>query len=270
MTVFPFIRLSRDFIEVEGVTYLEQGGFLYSEAVPVGQIRGNRAYLTQATGQPTGGSWYVPDNLSRVFRDTAGQIPAVLGNTVGLLLDGELTPATQAQADRRPTLMQNGGKYMLGFDGVNDSLIFTPPPITSKATLVWSGALSNLSGIMLMGQSNAGANLWLIGGKVWAGQLIGTDINAVHPFTTGIPFVISAQLESGGTWRLRANGVELISGPRTATFTGASMGMMSQNGAAYWAAGRQAFCHVSNRVETPTELYALEQLAAQYAGVALP
>lgn len=98
--------------------------------------------LLFAASEP--GAWYDISDLSTLFQDTAGTVPAVVGQTVARVNDKSTNGvnATQATAASRPILRQNGttGKYYLEFDGVDDFLV--TPSIdftgTDKMT-VWAG-----------------------------------------------------------------------------------------------------------------------------------
>lgn len=71
------------------------------------------------------GVWYDPSDLSSMFQDAAGTIPAAYGQPVGLILDksGNGNHASQATSTARPTLMQDvDGRIYLSFDGVDDAL----------------------------------------------------------------------------------------------------------------------------------------------------
>lgn len=69
------------------------------------------------------GVWFDPSDLSSMYQDAAGTIPAAIGQPVGLILDksGNGNHASQATTTARPTLMQDvGGRPYLSFDGVDD------------------------------------------------------------------------------------------------------------------------------------------------------
>lgn len=100
---------------------------------PVGAII---AAYTQAS------VWYDPSDLSTMWQDTAGTIPAVPGLPVARIDDkGNLgLHATQATAANRPTLQRDsGGNYYLQFDGVDDALTIPtgmPVPTTGCCAVV--------------------------------------------------------------------------------------------------------------------------------------
>lgn len=77
-------------------------------------IQGRRPSLAAlfANGEP--GVWYDPSDLSSMYQDAAGTIPAVYGQPVGLILDksGNGNHASQSIATARPTLgrVPKGGR----------------------------------------------------------------------------------------------------------------------------------------------------------------
>ncbi|MCZ4343146.1 hypothetical protein O4H52_16125 [Sphingomonadaceae bacterium G21617-S1] len=88
------------------------------------------------------GAWYDPSDLSTMFQDPAGTIPAVVDGAIGLIRDksGHGNHASQSTAASKPTLRQSGGLYYLEFDGVDDFLSTNAIDFssTNKAT-VWLG-----------------------------------------------------------------------------------------------------------------------------------
>ncbi|MFZ5653163.1 MAG: hypothetical protein ACOY42_02000 [Pseudomonadota bacterium] len=80
--------------------------------------------------------WYDPSDLSTMWQDTAGTVPAVIGLPVARIDDkGNLAlNAMQATAAARPILLRDsGGRYYLQYDGSDDALIIPtgmPVPTT--------------------------------------------------------------------------------------------------------------------------------------------
>lgn len=74
------------------------------------------------------GFWLDPSDLSTLWQDTAGTVPAVVGDPVGRIDDksGNGNNAIQGTAANRPILRQDAdGAYYLEFDGSNDHLVVT-------------------------------------------------------------------------------------------------------------------------------------------------
>ncbi|HEY0147558.1 MAG TPA: hypothetical protein VGB70_00995 [Allosphingosinicella sp.] len=72
------------------------------------------------------GAWFDPSDLSSMFADTEGTVPAALGGGVARINDksGRGNHAVQAIEASRPLLKQEaGGRFYLEFDGVNDWLV---------------------------------------------------------------------------------------------------------------------------------------------------
>ncbi len=68
------------------------------------------------------GAWYDPSDLSSMWQDSAGTVPAAVDSPVGKINDksGNGNHATQATTARKPILRQAGAVYYLEFDGVDD------------------------------------------------------------------------------------------------------------------------------------------------------
>jgi hypothetical protein len=82
------------------------------------------------------GAWYDPSDLSTLWQDTAGTVPAIVGDPVGRIDDksGNALHMTQATAAARPTLRQDaGGGYYLERDG-GDDYMATASSVTLEAT----------------------------------------------------------------------------------------------------------------------------------------
>lgn len=68
------------------------------------------------------GAWYDPSDLSTVFQDAAGTIPAEVDGPVGRINDksGNDLDRTQSDEAKRPLLKNSGALYWLKYDGVDD------------------------------------------------------------------------------------------------------------------------------------------------------
>lgn len=91
---------------------------------------------------PQASVWYDPSDLSTMWQDAAGTIPAVVGMPVARIDDkGNLgLHATQATAANRPTLQHSGGNYCLQFG--DDDFLTIPagmphPTIGAAVILSW-------------------------------------------------------------------------------------------------------------------------------------
>lgn len=94
------------------------------------------------------GGWFDPSDLSTLWQDTAGTVPAVVGDPVGRIDDksGRGNNALQATAGNRPILRQDSDSaYYLEFDGSGDVLTMTQalatPMSACLATLYNSGTV---------------------------------------------------------------------------------------------------------------------------------
>lgn len=86
-------------------------------------------------------SWYDAGDLSTMWQDVDGTVPAVLGLPVARIDDkGNLgLHATQTTPANRPILQREGGRYYLQYDGAGDELIIPtgmPAPTTGGCAVV--------------------------------------------------------------------------------------------------------------------------------------
>lgn len=86
------------------------------------------------------GVWYDPSDLSTLFSDSDGTIPATVNGTVGKMLDksGNGYHMIQTDATKRPTLKYVDGTYYLLPDGSNDFMSCANVDLsgTNKLTIV--------------------------------------------------------------------------------------------------------------------------------------
>jgi hypothetical protein len=84
------------------------------------------------------GAWYEPSPTT-CFTDTAGTIPATVGDAVARIndLSGNGNHAIQVTAAARPLLQQTaGGLYYLAFDGSDDTLVANLAMSTASMTAI--------------------------------------------------------------------------------------------------------------------------------------
>lgn len=94
------------------------------------------------------GVWYDPSDLSTMWQDTAGTIPAVVNSLVARIDDksGSGRNGTQAVAGQCPILRLDAGlRPYLEFDGVDDLLVFTTFG-GSQTTIAVVGSLRSAAG----------------------------------------------------------------------------------------------------------------------------
>lgn len=86
------------------------------------------------------GVWYDPSDLSTLFADSDGTIPATVNGTVGKMLDksGNGYHMVQTDSTKRPTLKYADGSYYLLPDGSNDFMSCASVNLsgTNKVTVV--------------------------------------------------------------------------------------------------------------------------------------
>lgn len=73
------------------------------------------------------GLWYDIQDISTMFSDSSGTVPAVVNGVVGFILDksGRGNHASQAGGTNKPILRRTGSLYYLDFDGTDDGLVTT-------------------------------------------------------------------------------------------------------------------------------------------------
>lgn len=173
------------------------------------------------------GVWFDPSDMSTMFQDTAGTVPAAVGQSVARINDksGRGNFAIQATVAKRPTLQTESGRQFLLFDATDDCLLTSAMnmTVTNKAT-VWAGvrklsdaavatvfehgvpgADSQCLSFQAPGSPAANFVILMRGGGV-------SDAATMAPYAAPFTAVISVQLEYGAATpalriRSRANGV---------------------------------------------------------------
>lgn len=108
---------------------------------------------------------YDPSDLSTLFQDAAGTIPANIGDPVGLMKDksGNGLHMQQATAGARPTLAQSGGRYYLSFNGTSQCMATTSNcDLSATSALVFGAAAvttGNVGGVLLELSPNTNTNI---------------------------------------------------------------------------------------------------------------
>lgn len=176
-----------------------------------------------------GGYWDVQD-LSTLFADIAGTVPAAVGDRVARIDDksGHNYHATQATSGSRPFLRQDGnGRYYLEFDGTDDRLVVaaaaqglfqdaakgfllaaastsTVAPGTTNVVMFWSAGANAIVRANLRNNEN---DLWFFGRRLDGDPTL--SVSADDAAVADVPFTFSALVE----WDLarvtvRKDGVE--------------------------------------------------------------
>lgn len=119
------------------------------------------------------GCWFDPSDLTTLFRDTAGTLPAnAHGQKVALMLDksGNGNHLVQTNVARQPLLqMDDGGRWNLRFDGVDDTMITSVyMPFSSSSNLTAISGVEKLSSkrgqLFETNSNNRGAFMMTING----------------------------------------------------------------------------------------------------------
>lgn len=145
-----------------------------------------------ASGEP--GLWYDPGDPSGLFQDSAGTMPAAVGDPVGRMLDrsGNGNHALQSNAASRPMLREEGGRLYLEFDGVDDEL---------RAAFVCPQPWERISAVRQLGHASSdrllggfGTNSGNLGqgatqGRLWINS--GVLFTPEQPLAIGVTGVVS-------------------------------------------------------------------------------
>jgi hypothetical protein len=151
---------------------IQFGRFVYGSAVdPISGLKRKTIWITldpaslfQNAGVTIAGACYDPSDLTSMFQDTAGTVPAVVNSSVARINDksGNGNHLLQATAANQPILKSSGSGaatlYWLEFDGVNDVL---------DKVIALAATFSRISALR---QITWGANFYLMAG---ANDLIG-------------------------------------------------------------------------------------------------
>jgi hypothetical protein len=218
------------------------------------------------------GAWYDPSDLSTVWQDSAGTIPATAGDPVGRIDDksGNNNHATQSTPTARPTLQVSGGLYYLDFDGVDD--------------FIEKGAFSSIQS-----QPNTLAVAWKFDSLVATFSVIfDSDPSGRHLFRegSGIYTLFSGAAVSFGTADLLSNvAVVHFNSPQSTVRINGSVELTSSNtGSSGWTGATLGTHNTSagnftdgriygyigvNRTLTASEIDGVESYLAAKSGVTL-
>lgn len=111
-------------------------------------------------GAGTAGAWYNPSDLSTVFEDSGGTVPAVVGGPVGRVSDksGNGHHLVQASSGKRPTLRTSGELYWLEFDGNDDALATASGvPLGRGQAAFFAAFQPSTSAVMIIAETSATA-----------------------------------------------------------------------------------------------------------------
>jgi hypothetical protein len=215
------------------------------------------------------GAWYDPSDLSTVWQDAAGTIPATAGDPVGRIDDksGNGNHATQSTPTARPTLQTSGGLYYLDFDGVDDALLTTfasaqaqPNSVfagfeydSASGTYVFDGSPSNRHGL-----ARSGTDIFIFAGSV----LLSSTSPANDPAVAGGLFNTTSSVA-------RMNGVDIVSGNAGSNNWGGIVLGSRDTAAASFLDGRIYGYVGVNRTLTAGEIDDVESYLAAKSGVTL-
>lgn len=103
------------------------------------------------------GVWLDESDLSTMFQDLAGTVPAAVDSPVGKRLDksGNGNHWTAPNASSRPILRLTGGLYSLQWDGVDDQQLM-PAGAWTLVTCYFAGYLDNAMGVNVWNPASLG------------------------------------------------------------------------------------------------------------------
>lgn len=120
------------------------------------------------------GVWFDPSDMSSMFQDAAGTTPSAIDAVVGRINDksGNGKHATQATTASKPILRQDGARYYLEFDGVDDSLQAGPVDFTGTnkvGIFLAARKLTNTSAMVAeLGTTSAAGQFRALAGTTWS------------------------------------------------------------------------------------------------------
>lgn len=240
------------------------------------------------------GAWYDPSDLSTMFQDLAGTVPAAVDSPVGKRLDksGNGNHWTAQNTSARPILRLTGGLYSLQWDGVDDS--GSTPSIDFTATdkmgvFVGVKSTSNASSIILELSANAASNNGAF--AVWRSLATGGDYTPLLRGASGFAqrqspnypavdtSVIAASLDIAGASvadeiKLRLNAADIMTGGASGATTG-NLGSWplyigGQGASGSFFAGHTYGEIVVGKLATSPEIASTEAYLAAKTGVPLP
>ena len=128
------------------------------------------------------GVWYDPTDLTSVWADTSGTIPAALDGAVARMddLSGNGHHAIEATTAARPILREDGaGRRYLEFDGVDDRI--AAPTIGFNAQdeflLAYVGSVLEGSG-RLLNPGTSNDRFWGVASDRWLGRLTVSNLDS--------------------------------------------------------------------------------------------
>jgi hypothetical protein len=218
------------------------------------------------------GAWFDPSDLSTMFQDLAGTVPAALGTPVTRINDksGRGNHAGQTAAAGRPMLRQDaGGRFYLEFDGVDDRLVTAAfalgtgwDRVSAVRQAGWTNgrrlfAASNL-GAGILQQAAASPSLALFDGSAAASNTAAA---------VGAAAVLFERHDGAASLLAVNNGTAVAGNPGAASASGISIGADAggTNAAAFHFYG---LCAVKAALGA-AQLAALRSFYAAKAGVAL-
>lgn len=91
------------------------------------------------------GGWYDPSDLSTMWEDLDGNVPASVGSAIARLDDksGNGLHLTQSVSASRPILKESSGVFYLDFDGIDDFMTRSIPARTVTSFLVCTAVREN-------------------------------------------------------------------------------------------------------------------------------
>lgn len=159
----------------------------------------------------------------------------------------------------------------LQFNDSSQTLITVPPAITTQASFVWAGTISDLSAVRALFAFGAGG-FWVYVDT--AGRVIATRQGEGASVMTGAvvkantPIVISVRIHAGGITVIRINGVQAAASTNiVGASTGSTIYLNSYSGNSFFCPGTMVDSMVSNTLLTDAEFQKIERHACFLNGV---
>jgi hypothetical protein len=180
----------------------------------------------------------IKDDLSNVFQDSAGTLPATVGSPIGRITDltGLGNNATQSTAGNRPVLAQYNGHPSASFNGTTNSMQFAVNPIgpnlSQPYTIIVAGVVGALGSLRRVVGDGAIAFGFDASNRPISTHFGAGNTAAGDSIPPGTPFVAEV-VWGGANLQIRINGVVRVDSSISApTAVGARNFQIGQSGVA--------------------------------------
>lgn len=215
----------------------------------------------------------IEEDLSNVYQDSAGTLPATVGSPIGRINDltGLGNNATQATAGNRPILAQYNGHPSASFNGTTNSLQLATNPIGSNLsqpyTIIVAGVVGALGATRSLCGDSARNPKITSDGKLLIGHNGNDGRSGASVLSQGQAFV-AAMFWDGSVVTIELNGAPYLSSALGAPITAAASFFIGQRGNnSEFFNGQITGCAVFDRVLTDSERTTIGKAFAKELGL---